>query len=368
MNDKELDSLFGDSEGLLPKEEFRPDDFSFHLKPRGTGVFREKYRPQKFNEIVPTCSVEQLRNQVDNPAASQIFLMEGRSGTGKTTCARVLARALICSADNTYNKPCLECKNCKRFDKNPIDMLEINTADKNKVDDARNLVVDMRTMTAQFPKKIYILDEVQRLTKDAQQVLLTELEEPQHHLLVFLCTTDVKKIVKALVDRACRISFNDLKPQQALDVINQVLHHENLTASDEVKEGLFLQSGGSVRALLNNIQAYSEKGFDPEHWEEDDAPAEVKDLFKIITKGDWNALSKALLKPNVRKDAESLRIGLENYFRYVILRKDNMSEAIQLGNAMVRISGSLLTAEATTHSMYNDFVLKCLRACVVFKK
>ena len=119
----ELNSLFEDDD--IPKGNFRPDDYTFHLKPRGLGPFREKYRPQKFDELVPTFSVEQLRNQVDNPGASQIFLLTGLSGLGKTTSARVLARAFICTADNTYDKPCLECKNCKRFDKNPIDPLPV---------------------------------------------------------------------------------------------------------------------------------------------------------------------------------------------------------------------------------------------------
>jgi DNA polymerase III subunit gamma/tau len=368
----ELNSLFAEDGG--PSEEFKPNDFTFRLKPRTKvnkegkiGPYREKYRPQRFNEIVPTCSVEQLRNQVDNPGASQIFLMEGRSGTGKTTCARILARALVCSTDNTYEKPCLECKNCKEFDKNPIDLLEINTADKNKVDDIRNLVVDMNTMCAHFPKKVYILDEVQRLTKDAQQVLLTELEEPHRHLVVFLCTTDVSKINKALVDRSCRITFSDLETQHARDIIDQIFKYENLSASDEVKESLFFQAGGSIRALLNNIQAYSEKGFNPSNWAEDETSAEVKTLYKAITGGDWGELSMLLAKPNTRKDSEGLRMGLENYFRFIMLKKQNIDEAAKLGSGLMRISGSLINSDTSSISMYNNFVLKCLRACTIFK-
>ena len=366
MSDNELDSLFGDSD-FIPKGDFQPGDYTFNLKPRGNGVFREKYRPQTFEEIVPTCSVEQLRNQVDNPSASQIFLMEGRSGTGKTTCARVLARALICKEENSYNKPCLQCRNCKRFDKS-FDVLQLNTADKNKVDNIRDLVVDMKTLPANFPKKVYILDEVQRLTKEAQQVLLTELEEPPSHILVFLCTTDSIKLNKALVDRTCRITFKSVTTQQALDVINQVLHHEKLEANDDIKEALFARSGGSIRKLLNNIQAYSEGGFDPKEEEEDETTAEVKALFNAIVKADWPELSKLLKKPNVKKDCESLRIGLENYFRAVTLNKGNLKEAAQMGNALVRLTGSLIEGDTTTTTMYNHFILKCLRACAVFQK
>ena len=126
----ELESLFGDS---IPKATFKPDNHGFKLVPRevrggGLGVWREKYRPQKLEELVPTCSIEQLRNQLDNPNASHVFLFEGKSGTGKTTAARIMARASVCLADNTYDKPCLSCKNCKSYDKS-FDKLEINTAE-----------------------------------------------------------------------------------------------------------------------------------------------------------------------------------------------------------------------------------------------
>ena len=358
----ELDSLFEDSNS---GNVFKPNDYAFKLVARGAGPFREKYRPQKFEELVPTCSIEQLRNQIGNPNSSNIFLFDGRSGTGKTTSARILARALVCLDNNDYNRPCLSCKNCRNFDKS-FDVLEQNSADRNKVDDMRSLVDDMRMRPAVFKYKVYILDEVQRLTKDAQQVLLTELEEPHPHLLVFMCTTDINSLNKALIDRACRITFSELSTADALGIIDQVFQNEKLASSDEIKESLFIQSQGSVRSLLNQIQAYAEKGFDPSQDIDDETPAEVKTLFKLIKKGDWTKLSKVLAKSNVRKECEGLRLGLENYMRAIILKTSNLSEASKLGNALMRINGSLLV-EGSANSMYNLFVLKCLRACCVFQ-
>lgn len=362
----ELDSLFGDT---IPKATFKPGKHSFKLVPRGQrggdkGTFREKYRPQKLEEVVPTCYIEQLRNQIDNPNASRVFLFEGKSGTGKTTCARIMAKACICLSDNTYDKPCLECKNCKSYDKS-FDKLEINAADKNKVDDARSLVEDMKTLPAIYNYKIYILDEVQRLTKDAQQVLLTELEDPRSYLLVFLCTTDVKDLKKTLVDRCCRVTFRDLTPKHATSIIDQVAAHEKLTIPDEIKETIFFQAQGSIRALLNNIQAFAEKGFDPNQMVEDEASLEVKSLFKLIKAGDWTKLSKELSNYNVRKNPESLKIGLENYMRVVLLNTTNIGEATKLGNAMFRLKGSLYD-EPNSNAMYNTFVVRCLRACCAF--
>ena len=359
----ELDSLFGDT---IPKATFKPGEHNFQLIPRDQrggdkGTFREKYRPQKLDEVVPTCSIDQLRNQIDNPNASRVFLFEGKSGTGKTTCARIMAKACICLADNTYDKPCLECKNCKSYDRS-FDKLEINAADKNKVDDARSLVEDMKTLPAIYDYKIYILDEVQRLTKDAQQVLLTELEDPRSYLLVFLCTTDVKEIKKTLVDRCCRITFKDLTPTHATSIIDQVALHEKLDIPEDLKESLFFQAQGSIRALLNNIQAFAEEGFDPNQSIDDEATLEVKTLFKLIQKGDWPKLSKELSRSNVRKEPESLRIGLENYMRVVLLNTSNIREATKLGNAMFRLKGSLYE-EKSSNAMYNAFVVRCFRAC-----
>ena len=364
----DLDQLFASNDDTLSKfvnnleESVAPTSVigEFKIVPRGGGPFREKYRPQKIEEIVPTCPIEQLRNQIGNPNASQIFLFEGITGTGKTTCARILAKAANCLAANPLNRPCLECECCTTFD-NSYDKMEINTADKNKVDDARNFVADFRYAPALYKWKVYIADEVQRMTPDAQQVLLTELEEPYSYLLIFLCTTNIKKIDKALVDRACRITFNSLTPRQASLLTQQIFEYESLQGDDELIESLYNQSNGSVRALLNNIEAYKQKGFNPDHWEDDDIPAEVKGIFSSIKKGDWPGLCKILKKPNVRKEPEKLRIGLESYMRGVLLRQHSIEEATKLGNALFRVSGTLINEPSV--SQYNNFILKCFRAC-----
>jgi len=324
-------------------------------------TFREKYRPQKLEELVATCPKEMLRNQIGNPGASQIFLLEGATGTGKTTCARILAKAANCLTSNNLDKPCLACENCKSYETS-FDKIQINSANYNKIEDIRKLVEDMRYAPTIYEKKIYILDEVQRLTADAQQVLLTEFEEPYSHLLVFLCTTNIKKIDKALVDRACTINFKPLTPLQASNLTRQVLIYESLEADDDTIEQLYNCSDGSVRALLNNIEAYKQQGFDPKKWEFDETPIEVKSLFQVINKGDWPGLSKLLRRPNVRKEPERLRLGLENYIRAVILHQASEKDASKLGQAMDSITGSL--REEPSVSQYNLFVLKCLQACV----
>lgn len=364
MADDLMENLFGDLK--KPVMELTTEPSSFKLIPRGNGPFREKYRPQKLEEVVPSCSIELLRNQIDNPNGSKVFLISGGTGMGKTSCARILAKANICLSKNLKEKPCLKCDACESFNSNSnYDKMELNAADKNKIEDIRDLVEDMRYAPAIYKKKVYILDEVQRLTPAAQQVLLTELENPYPYLLVFLCTTNIEEINKALVDRTCQITFNKLSAQQARIIINQIFTYEKLSASDDVIESLFNQSKGSIRALLNNIQAYSQNGYDPHIWPEDEVSNEINHIFKLITSGDWVSLAKILAKPDVRKDPEVFRMGLENYFRAVVLRTPNLNEAIKLGEALMKFSGSIQNLPAITQ--YNEFILKCLRACAVYK-
>jgi DNA polymerase III subunit gamma/tau len=364
MQENNYDFLSGDELPGVTRSKKPIEDSEFRLVPRGDGPFREKYRPLKINEIAPTCSKDQINDIIRRPHASQVYLLEGKTGTGKTSCARILAKTYVCLDREDEVKPCLICDACASFDKS-YDVTNLNAANQNKIEDIRSLVEDFRYKPAVYPYKIFILDEVQRLTDAAQQVLLTELEEPPSYLLIFMCTTDSKQLSKPLADRATRITFGDLKPKHAGSIIKQVAAYENISISDEDVDSLYQQSRGSVRALLNNIQSYAAGGFDPERWEGDEAPADVVALFKGITKGSWSELAKLLQKPNIRSEPEMLRMGLESYLRGSILRNPNIEEAIKLGEAMIRLSGSMLMD--TSAGQYNQFVLKCLRACYVFR-
>lgn len=334
-----------------PSEVVKPNDFT--LIPRGAGDLKTRYRPQKIEELAPTCSLTQLKNLIDDPNASQVYLFEGKTGTGKTTCARIIAKASICLSKNKADKPCLKCEACLSFE-DELDVIEIDAADYNKVDNARELVKDMRYLPQILKKKIYILDEVQRFTPEAQDVLLKTLEEPPPYLLVFLCTTDKKDLKQTLIDRALTLTFNEIKPKDAQTIINQVTVGKEIDQT--VKVELFKNSHGSVRALLNNIQTYLQGGELVS--DESEETAEMKQIASCLMKGDWASLSSILKQPSMKKDCEQLRISLENYFRAILLNKTTPDK--QIGKILQEISGTLIHQPSYTH--YNMLVLKCFNA------
>ena len=343
--------------------ESRGEPAPFTLVPRGTGPFREKYRPVTLSEVIPTCSKDLLQHQIDDTDASHIYMFEGPTGTGKTTCARILAKAMNCLG-STRLKPCLGCQNCKSYPKS-FDKTEINSANHNKIENIRNLVVDMRYSPAIYDKKIYILDEVQRITPEAQQVLLAELEDPKSYLRIFLCTTNLSDINPALVDRACKISFSTVKPSDAMEVIRQVSVHEEAEIPKKIQSKLYMESHGSIRALLNNTQAYIQNGFQEEPCESTET--NVRKLYEAIISANWRSLSEQLKHPDVRRNTDDLQTGLTSYIRAILLNQNENSDSIRTLYRFLEVLVLPLQGLSSV-SKYNSFVMICTKMWAISKK
>jgi len=128
---------------------------TFTLKARGEGDLKHRYRPQRLDELAPTAALTRLQRMAKDPK-SQVYLFEGPSGTGKTSAARIIARASVCTA--AADKPCLQCDQCQNME-NSVDFIELNIADLRKIDDIREIIEGMRFMPMQLNRKIYIFDE-----------------------------------------------------------------------------------------------------------------------------------------------------------------------------------------------------------------
>jgi len=361
----EIKDIMGATSAPLPAPKAAPPPF--RVVSRGFGDLKTKYRPQKIEELVPTCPVEQLKLLINNPNSSRVFLFEGKTGTGKTTCARIIAKANVCLADSSQSKPCLKCAACDHFDKN-WDVTEINVADYRKVENARDLVAEMAFKPQFLKLRVYILDEVQQLTPEAQQVLLKHLEEPHPHLLIFLCTTNKTDLNQALIDRASTITFGNISPMDASLLIDQIVEDTlNKPVPIEIKKLLFDRSHGSVRALLNNLQSIFEGGKpSSEDEQEEEGTAEIKAVALAILNRDLGKCASNLSTPAFKYNSEKHRIGIESYLRATLLKMminpktTGTPNAIKLLKQLAHLNGTLIHDPYP----YNSLVVKCLMAAM----
>jgi DNA polymerase III gamma/tau subunit len=217
----------------------------------------------------------------------------------------------------------------------------------------------MRFMPMQLKRKIYIFDEVHQLTQDSQQVLLKTFEEPNEGLLIFMCTTQTNGLDKALLDRAEKVSFKSLSDEAAILIVDQVVKAAGREVSKEIRGQLIDGCDGSARALLNNVQAYLDGGFDPVTVTEEEGGADVKELALALVAGDWGKTADILKRPAVKAKPEGIRIAVESFVRAMVLNSNTIN--VRAVAALTTLVGTVSTEPGI--SQYNRFVFKCVKAC-----
>lgn len=221
-----------------------------------------KYRPMTFDDVVSQPHITTtLRNQLINGKTAHAYLFTGSRGTGKTTCARILAKALNCLHPVDGN-PCLECEICRDAEENALsDIIEIDAASNNGVDDIRDLR-DGAVYTAERCKyKVYIIDEVHMLSKEAFNALLKIMEEPPSHVKFILATTEIHKVLPTILSRCQRYDFRRILPQDIMERLLYVAKKENISLDREAAELIAKTADGGMRdalSLLDQCIAFSE--------------------------------------------------------------------------------------------------------------
>ena len=188
-----------------------------------------KWRPQRFEDVVAQRGiVTALRNQVASGRVGHAYLFTGVRGTGKTTCAKIFAKAVNCLHPKDGD-PCGECEICKGIDNGSIlDVVEMDAASNNGVDDIR----DLRDETAYTPSachyKVYIIDEVHMLSTAAFNALLKTLEEPPAHVIFILATTEIQKVPATILSRCQRYDFTRIGPEDIAQRVEYIAGQEGL--------------------------------------------------------------------------------------------------------------------------------------------
>jgi len=212
-------------------------------------VFYLKYRPALISDLDSIQAAEGLRKILMAKEAPQSFLFVGPKGSGKTSAARILARAVNCS-DLKNGEPCGECENCKSIlEGKDMDIIEIDAASNRGIEDVRELKDRAYLMPSRLKKKVFIIDEVHMLTKDAFNALLKLIEEPPKHTVFVLCTTDVEKIPETVISRLMRVDFRKGTKKELVKSLERVILGEGLKVENEVINFVVGKSDGSFRNL-----------------------------------------------------------------------------------------------------------------------
>ena len=216
-----------------------------------------KYRPQTFDDVVGQMAVTQtLKTQLLTDKMSHAYLFTGSRGTGKTSCAKILAKAVNCLHSENGN-PCNRCSACRSIDDGScMDVLEIDAASNNGVDNVRDLRDDAVYTPSQVKKRVYIIDEVHMLSISAFNALLKIIEEPPEHLLFILATTELHKVPATILSRCQRFSFQRISQEDIAARLQYVAYQENIDMDEGAARVLARLADGGMRdglSLLDQV-------------------------------------------------------------------------------------------------------------------
>lgn len=291
-----------------------------------------QYRPKTFDEVLGQDRVVNvLKNQVKNNNFSHAYIFAGERGCGKTTCAKIFAKAINC-LHPVDGSPCLECENCKAIDdESTIDIIEMDAASNRRIDDIRNLKDNVIYPPNKLKYKVYIIDEAHMITREAFNALLKIMEEPPSHLVFILATTEIDKIPNTILSRAQNFEFNKIEKSKIKEQISIILKDKDIEMENEAIDLIIRKAKGAMRdalSILDQVLSYDTKSY---------KLADVENLLGVVDFYDIDKLTKSIFSFNQKqalsyifslrennKSNKDIIDSIINYFRDIMVYK--MSE------------------------------------------
>lgn len=251
-----------------------------------------KYRPKNFEDVVgQDFVIKTLKNSITCNKVSHAYLFYGPRGIGKTTIAKIFARAVNCEHSKDGN-PCENCSACtKSKDNQTVDIIEIDAASNNGVDEIREIKSKVNIVPSDLKYKVYIIDEVHMLTSGAFNALLKTLEEPPKHVIFILATTDPQKVSETIVSRCQCYSFKRITEKKIVEKLDQICEKEKIDINEDVLKQIALSSNGGLRdsiSSLDKIASYKQDLITMEDYLEINdmvSSQEIENFIEVILSG-----------------------------------------------------------------------------------
>lgn len=325
-----------------------------------TALYRE-WRPRVFSDVIGQEHITTtLINEIRANRIGHAYLFSGTRGTGKTTCAKIMAKALNC-VDLKNGEPCNKCHMCVKIDAGmSLDVVEQDAATNNKVDDIRDLIDEVQYPPHEGKYKVYILDEVHMLSTGAVNAFLKTLEEPPEHVVFILATTDPQKLPVTILSRCQRFDFKRIKYTEIAKRLRRIATEKGIYAEDRSLDLIARISDGAMRDALSIMDQAISMGEGKLDYED------ILDMLGLSGQENLFRLSEAMLGKNVKesirilddvvdggKDPYSFTKDLITHFRNILVAKimPNPEEVIDLSKEdieVIRRQGDIASNEVIT--------------------
>lgn len=332
-------------------------------------VLYRKYRPKTFDEVYGQNHITQtLKNQVINDNIAHAMLLYGTRGSGKTTIARIFAKAINCKNPVNGN-PCCQCEFCKAIDEQQLtDIVEIDAASNNGVDNIRALIDECRFKNVYLKYKVYIIDEVHMLSTSAFNALLKTLEEPPAHVKFILATTDPQKVGQTIKSRCQKFQFHLLKEDDITSLIKHICEEEGKTIDEDSIKIIVKHANGSMRDALTLLEQVFLYNLDDD--------VKIEKTLKILGVPEdslTNDLAESIYKRNVIHSLNILKElrdngNLLNNIAYSLYDKFKemflSNKDSYLIPVMEKVSELIGKLNFTTNG-YTDFEISIIQMCII---